>query len=277
MRQLWATGWMHNRVRMIAGSFLVKDLLLPWQDGARVVLGHAGGRRPRQQHAGLAVGGRLRRRRGAVLPRLQPGDAGPAVRPRRRLRAPLGAGAGRPRRRPRPRAVAGAARPRSRRPASRSARPIRSRSWITARPAPGRSPPTRPSAPADGRRPARAGPWKAAPAARPARPGGAQSRETISGTGRPSAPSVTSASVRGPPNRALPGRARVEEQRVLAPLDGGLVAVAADDEVEALGHRVVPPHEALADVADEDAQARAPRPRPPTAGRPPRTGRRCCP
>jgi deoxyribodipyrimidine photo-lyase len=35
MRELYATGWMHNRVRMIVGSFLVKDLLLPWQDGAR--------------------------------------------------------------------------------------------------------------------------------------------------------------------------------------------------------------------------------------------------
>ncbi|HLO75733.1 MAG TPA: deoxyribodipyrimidine photo-lyase [Magnetospirillum sp.] len=35
MRQLWATGWMHNRVRMIVGSFLVKDLLLPWQQGER--------------------------------------------------------------------------------------------------------------------------------------------------------------------------------------------------------------------------------------------------
>ena len=34
MRQLWATGWMHNRVRMIAASFLVKDLLLPWTEGA---------------------------------------------------------------------------------------------------------------------------------------------------------------------------------------------------------------------------------------------------
>lgn len=34
MRQLWQTGWMHNRVRMIVASFLVKDLLLPWQDGA---------------------------------------------------------------------------------------------------------------------------------------------------------------------------------------------------------------------------------------------------
>lgn len=35
MRELWATGWMHNRVRMIVASFLVKDLLLPWQVGAR--------------------------------------------------------------------------------------------------------------------------------------------------------------------------------------------------------------------------------------------------
>lgn len=35
MRQLWSTGWMHNRVRMVVGSFLVKHLLLPWQEGAR--------------------------------------------------------------------------------------------------------------------------------------------------------------------------------------------------------------------------------------------------
>jgi deoxyribodipyrimidine photo-lyase len=35
MRELWATGVMHNRVRMIAGSFLVKNLLLSWQEGAR--------------------------------------------------------------------------------------------------------------------------------------------------------------------------------------------------------------------------------------------------
>jgi deoxyribodipyrimidine photo-lyase len=35
MRQLWTTGWMHNRVRMVVASFLVKDLLIPWQDGAR--------------------------------------------------------------------------------------------------------------------------------------------------------------------------------------------------------------------------------------------------
>lgn len=35
MRQLWGTGWMHNRVRMIVGSFLVKDLLISWTEGAR--------------------------------------------------------------------------------------------------------------------------------------------------------------------------------------------------------------------------------------------------
>ncbi len=35
MRQLWKTGWMHNRVRMIVASFLVKDLMIPWQEGAQ--------------------------------------------------------------------------------------------------------------------------------------------------------------------------------------------------------------------------------------------------
>ncbi|MDT8429394.1 MAG: deoxyribodipyrimidine photo-lyase [Pseudomonadales bacterium] len=35
MRELWQTGYMHNRVRMVAASFLVKNLHLPWQQGAR--------------------------------------------------------------------------------------------------------------------------------------------------------------------------------------------------------------------------------------------------
>jgi deoxyribodipyrimidine photo-lyase len=35
MRELWHTGWMHNRVRMIVASFLVKDLLVSWNEGAR--------------------------------------------------------------------------------------------------------------------------------------------------------------------------------------------------------------------------------------------------
>jgi deoxyribodipyrimidine photo-lyase len=35
MRQLWHSGWMHNRVRMIVASFLTKHLLVPWQAGAQ--------------------------------------------------------------------------------------------------------------------------------------------------------------------------------------------------------------------------------------------------
>lgn len=35
MRELWATGWMHNRVRMLVGSFLVKDLRIHWLEGAK--------------------------------------------------------------------------------------------------------------------------------------------------------------------------------------------------------------------------------------------------
>jgi deoxyribodipyrimidine photo-lyase len=34
MRELWHTGWMHNRVRMIVASFLVKHLLIHWKEGA---------------------------------------------------------------------------------------------------------------------------------------------------------------------------------------------------------------------------------------------------
>ena len=34
MRELWHTGWMHNRVRMVVASFLVKHLLIGWQEGA---------------------------------------------------------------------------------------------------------------------------------------------------------------------------------------------------------------------------------------------------
>lgn len=40
MRQLVAEGWMHNRVRMIVASFLVKDLHLPWWRGARFFMRH---------------------------------------------------------------------------------------------------------------------------------------------------------------------------------------------------------------------------------------------
>ncbi|HNQ23636.1 MAG TPA: deoxyribodipyrimidine photo-lyase [Phycisphaerae bacterium] len=35
LRELWHTGWMHNRARMVVASFLVKHLLISWQEGAR--------------------------------------------------------------------------------------------------------------------------------------------------------------------------------------------------------------------------------------------------
>ena len=35
MRELWQTGYMHNRLRMVVGSFLVKNLLLHWHHGER--------------------------------------------------------------------------------------------------------------------------------------------------------------------------------------------------------------------------------------------------
>jgi deoxyribodipyrimidine photo-lyase len=40
MRQLQAEGWMHNRLRMIVASFLVKDLHLDWTRGARWFMQH---------------------------------------------------------------------------------------------------------------------------------------------------------------------------------------------------------------------------------------------
>jgi deoxyribodipyrimidine photo-lyase len=40
MRQLLATGWMHNRVRMIVASFLTKDLLIDWREGERFFFQH---------------------------------------------------------------------------------------------------------------------------------------------------------------------------------------------------------------------------------------------
>lgn len=35
MRQLWETGWMHNRVRMVVASLLVKNGMVPWQEGEK--------------------------------------------------------------------------------------------------------------------------------------------------------------------------------------------------------------------------------------------------
>ena len=79
-----ATGFMHNRVRMIVASFLVKDLHVWWRHGARHFMEWLADGDLAVQPAQLAVGGRLRHRRGAVLPDLQPDLAGQEVRPGRR-------------------------------------------------------------------------------------------------------------------------------------------------------------------------------------------------
>jgi deoxyribodipyrimidine photo-lyase len=58
MRQLREMAWVHNRVRMIVASFLVKDLHLPWQRGARHFMRHlADGDLPSNQHGWQWVAG----------------------------------------------------------------------------------------------------------------------------------------------------------------------------------------------------------------------------
>ena len=58
MRQLDGEAWVHNRVRMIVASFLVKDLHVDWREGGPLVHAAAVRRGPREQPARLAVGGR---------------------------------------------------------------------------------------------------------------------------------------------------------------------------------------------------------------------------
>src|SRR4249920_485994 len=83
MRQLAATGWMHNRARMIVGSFLTKDLQQDWRHGERHFMAHLLDGRPRVQQRQLAVDRLHRHRSGAVLPPpLEPDDAAARVRRR---------------------------------------------------------------------------------------------------------------------------------------------------------------------------------------------------
>ena len=137
MRQLAETGWMHNRVRMIVASFLVKDLHLPWQWGARWFLEQlVDGDMANNQHGWQWAAG-TGTDAAPVFPGVQPDDAGREVRSRRRIRPALDSRVGhrrlsRPDRRPQGRARRGAAplqrdhlsvRP----PSSGSATPVRCR------------------------------------------------------------------------------------------------------------------------------------------------------
>ena len=91
MRQLVAEAWMHNRVRMIVASFLVKDLHLDWRRGARLFMEHlVDGDLASNSHGWQWVAGTGTD--AAPYHRIfNPTLAGRAVRSGRRLRAPLGA------------------------------------------------------------------------------------------------------------------------------------------------------------------------------------------
>ena len=84
MRQLAATGWMHNRARMIAASFLVKDLLIDWRGGERWFMRQLIDGDPAANNGGWQWTAGRRHRRRALFPHLQPGPAGTEIRPRRR-------------------------------------------------------------------------------------------------------------------------------------------------------------------------------------------------
>jgi deoxyribodipyrimidine photo-lyase len=89
MRQLRREGWMHNRARLVAGSFLTKHLGIDWRWGELVHVA-PDRRRSGQQQRQLAVDRVGRRRPPAGLPAdLQPGAPHGAVRPERRVRPPL--------------------------------------------------------------------------------------------------------------------------------------------------------------------------------------------
>ncbi len=239
MRQLWATGWMHNRARLLAGSFLVKDLLLPWQDGAawfwdtlvdadlanntlgwQWVTGCGADAAPYFRVFNPVAQGRRYDPDGAYVRRWVPELAGLDT----RYSACTVAGAGGCPRRGRRHArwhLSGADRRSRRGPPARARR-------LRPHPRPLTAPRGSP------RRSVERHDLRHRASVRPE----AHERERA-----------------WHPEARPAGRTRIEEQSTLAPLDGRLVAVAADHQVEALGHGVVPPHEALADVADEDAQA----------------------
>ena len=97
MRQLNATGYMHNRLRMIAAQLPGQGPAGRLAPGREVLRRHADRLRSRLEQRRLAVGGVDRLRRAAVLPHLQPGHAIRALRSRRQVHPPLrarGRGAG---------------------------------------------------------------------------------------------------------------------------------------------------------------------------------------
>ena len=91
MRQLAATGWMHNRARLITACFLVKDLHIDWRRGEQHFMRLPARRRRGQQQRQLAVDLlRGRRPRAAAPAPVQPGPAAGAPRPEGRRTSAAG-------------------------------------------------------------------------------------------------------------------------------------------------------------------------------------------
>ena len=82
MRQLAATGWMHNRARMVTASFLTKDLLVDWRRGEAHFMRHLVDGDVASNNGGWQWSASTGHGPAALLPDLQPGPAGPPVRPR---------------------------------------------------------------------------------------------------------------------------------------------------------------------------------------------------
>ena len=95
MRQLAAEGWMHNRVRMIVASFLVKDLHLDWTRGARFFMEHLVDGDLASNHHGWQWVAGTGTDAAPYFRVFNPVRQGETLRPRRRLRATLGARAAR--------------------------------------------------------------------------------------------------------------------------------------------------------------------------------------
>jgi deoxyribodipyrimidine photo-lyase len=92
LRQLQQTGYMHNRLRMIVASFLVKDLHVDWRLGERYFAARLIDYDQAANIGGWQWSASVGTRRTALVPHLQPGDAVGEIRPGRPLHPPLPAG-----------------------------------------------------------------------------------------------------------------------------------------------------------------------------------------
>ena len=86
MRELAATGWMHNRARMVVASFLAKDLHLDWRAGERWFMRCLVDGEPASNNGGWQWAASTGTERAALVPGIQSDRPGRALRPPRRVR-----------------------------------------------------------------------------------------------------------------------------------------------------------------------------------------------